>query len=329
MPSSRFDRVLHNDLKPGNDTYLFEYLDGLKAGAKILADFMSKCFGGTKPIVAITLGSGLSQLASEVETLGVLNFLEVSLPVASALGHEGKFIAAKLDGHPVILQKGRLHTYEGYSSAVVALPIRMMMNAGLKRFVITNAAGGLSTDYQIGDLVVITGSDVSQMQSPAEGLYGELIGQAFFSVGQIYSEQLQNEFIRLAGLHGLSDNTHKGVYVFRKGPNYEEPFDILQLQEARARWLKINPDLAPAVVGMSSANEIHAAAQYNSQFLENDLDQEKVSVLTVSNITNYAQGISGANPTAHEVISQANIGGQRIIKILRAMLPYFEDLQRT
>ena len=52
--------------------------------------------------------------------------------------------------------QGRFHLYEGYSAKQVVSGIRLLHELGVRRVVLTNAAGGINTAYATGALVLIS-----------------------------------------------------------------------------------------------------------------------------------------------------------------------------
>ena len=51
--------------------------------------------------------------------------------------------------------RGRFHYYEGNSMETVALPIRTMRLLGVKLLIVTNAAGGLNPEFDVGNIMII------------------------------------------------------------------------------------------------------------------------------------------------------------------------------
>lgn len=112
------------------------------------------------PEIAIILGSGLSVIADEVEKEGASKKIPYSeipgFPISTAPGHKGELIFGKLSGKNVMLMNGRFHYYEGYSMKEVTFPIRVMQLLGVEILIVTNAAGGLNPDFEVGRPMIIT-----------------------------------------------------------------------------------------------------------------------------------------------------------------------------
>ena len=69
---------------------------------------------------------------------------------------EGVLIVGTLDKIPVAVMSGRLHQYEGNSMKECAYPVAVFKAMGIEKIIITNAAGGINTDYKNGDFVLIS-----------------------------------------------------------------------------------------------------------------------------------------------------------------------------
>jgi purine-nucleoside phosphorylase len=273
------------------------------------------------PHLSVVLGSGLTSLTSELEIIDRRKFLDCGLPSPSADGHAGEFLLANLAGRGVLLQSGRIHCYENWSPAVVALSARAQAIAGIRSFVLTNAAGTLEAAVSVGDLVVLTGHSGTQHHSPSNGLYDTdsepvgPFGQKFYPVNDIYHPGLRQRFSTIA--RELNVSVHSGVYQFMPGPRYEEPNEIRHFIRQRRDALADNdPDNALIAVGMSTTPEAYALAQ-----LRTNPAYQDIRILGISNITNKAAGLGGSVPTSEEVLAAGPIGGRKIAKILQRMIP--------
>ena len=101
------------------------------------------------PEIAIILGSGLGRLADFIEGRQEISYEEIpNFPATTVPGHEGKLIFGRLGGRYVVAMKGRFHYYEGHDMGVVIYPIRVFGMMGIKNLMVTNAAGGVNTDFK-------------------------------------------------------------------------------------------------------------------------------------------------------------------------------------
>ena len=111
----------------------------------------------TNPETAIILGTGLGKLAEEITDKNEISYQEIPhFPVSTVEGHSGKLIFGKLGDKDIMAMQGRFHFYEGYSMKEVTFPIRVMRELGIKTLFVSNAAGGMNPDFEIGDLMIIT-----------------------------------------------------------------------------------------------------------------------------------------------------------------------------
>lgn len=312
-------QILNNPSLVGTKEFQVEYLKVLRSGSQRLGEFLNSAFSSEKPALSITLGSGLGFLVEELTDAQQINFEDLGLPSPGVEGHSGRFVAGKLDGHPVLLQDGRLHVYKGYTGPLAALPTRMQLNAGVETMVLTNAAGYLDPSLSVGQIALLSGTefDLKGPLHPSTGLYdGEMIGDMFYAMAHGYSKELREKLYQCAQNLGLEDSVHReGVYVYRFGPNYEEASDIWDLYQKRLQRLKEGrPDLAPIAVGMSLVPEILSVAQNNAMRVRTG--QPPVQCVAISNFTNPGFGLTDNIPDHEEVQRESTKGGKKIIKIL-------------
>lgn len=246
-----------------------------------------------QPKVALTLGSGLGGFAYDLEDKIIVPYREINaFPVSTVSGHRGQFVFGYVEGVPVIAMQGRIHLYEGYSMEDVVLPVRLMRHMGAEILFLTNAAGGLNTDFNPGDLMMITDQIGSFVPSPLIGRNPETLGTRFPDMSEIYDRDLQQLLRETAAENDIS--LREGVYVQFSGPNYETPAEV--------RMAKI---LGGDAVGMSTACEAIAGNHCGFR------------ICGISCITNLASGLSG-KPLSHEEVKQAGLdAGPRFRKLIR------------
>ena len=205
----------------------------------------------TSPEIAIVLGTGMSDCVSGFEGVSlpyeqIPGFLSPTVPT-----HAGKLLLGQHCGRDVAIMQGRLHRYEGHSSADVVFPIRVLSALGVRKILFTNAAGALADGLEVGDLCLVE-DHVSLAnlagEDPSRFAYDESIGPRFVSLNGVYSSRM----ITLAeSILDKGDVTYRrGVYAYVSGPSFETPAEI--------RLLKL---LGADVVGMSTVPEVLAAAQ--------------------------------------------------------------------
>ena len=231
------------------------------------------------PEIGIVLGSGLGDFARQVEKSAEISYDSLpGFPVSTVAGHAGKLIFGYVRSVPVVVMQGRVHYYEGYSMEQVVAPIRLMGMLGAKKLLLTNAAGGVNTDFTPGDLMVITDHISAFVPSPLRGENPEELGPRFPDMSRVYDEAM-GRAVLTAG-EKLGQSLRQGVYLQWQGPNYETPAEIRMFRT-----------LGADAVGMSTVCEAIAARHMG------------LRVCAISCITNMACGIL-PQPLSHEEVQQ-------------------------
>lgn len=233
------------------------------------------------PRVLLVLGSGLGELADEVEDAMRIPFADIpGFAAAKIEGHKGQLVAGMLEGVPAIVLQGRYHRYEGHDMHAVTVPVRAVAALGAELMLVTNAAGGLNRNFRPGDLMIIDDHINMLWNNPLIGPVraGE---ERFPDMSQPYDRKLQDLAQRVALAQGIS--TVRGTYIALNGPSYETPAEI----RACARF-------GADAVGMSTVPEVLAARARG------------LRVLGISLITNFAAGLS-VNPLSHDEVIEAGI----------------------
>ena len=112
--------------------------------------------GFDAPEIGIVLGTGLGKLVDEIEKESAASYNHIpNFPTATVEFHKGKLIYGTLAGKKVIVMQGRFHLYEGYSTYDVTFPIRVMHQLGIKKLLVSNAAGAINKKFKKGELMLI------------------------------------------------------------------------------------------------------------------------------------------------------------------------------
>lgn len=229
------------------------------------------------PKIGLILGSGLGVLADEIENSVKLPYQEIpDFPVSTVEGHKGQLVIGELHGVQVIAMQGRFHFYEGYSLDKVTFPVRVMKAIGVEKLIVTNAAGGVNTSFQPGDLMLIKDHINNTGQNPLIGPNDPEFGVRFPDMSEAYSTELRNKANQVA--NDLNISIKEGVYFGNSGPSYETPAEI--------RMTRI---LGGDAVGMSTVPEVIVARHAG------------LKVLGISCISNMAAGILD-QPLSHEEV---------------------------
>jgi len=199
------------------------------------------------PEIGLILGSGLGVLADEVEDSVVIPFGEIPhFPVSTVAGHSGLLVAGRLEGKRVVVLKGRVHYYEGYSMRDVVFPVYVMKRLGINTLLVTNAAGGMNPSFAPGDLMLITDHINFMGGNPLIGPNCDELGPRFPDMSQAYDRGLRRLAEETAARLGI--RLQKGVYVAVSGPSY-----------CTAAELRMLAALGGDAVGMSTVPEVIAA----------------------------------------------------------------------
>ena len=236
------------------------------------------------------LGSGLNLLVSNAESKDGVAYSEFTeLPKPSVPGHTGRFVLGKIGSTPVIFAQGRVHLYEGHTAFQVTAGIRILAAAGIKRLILTNAAGVANQNFSpdswmmISDHINLTGTT-------------PLLGSAqFIDLTETYSTPWRAKFREAAAVEKIQ--LHEGIYAGLLGPQYETPAEVRMLRQ-----------LGADAIGMSTVVE---AIQARALGLE---------VAGFSCLTNWAAGISGAPLSHHEVLESGKNAAESFARLLKAAL---------
>jgi purine-nucleoside phosphorylase len=173
------------------------------------------------PEIAIILGTGLGKIADEIEADNTIPYEDIpNFPVSTVEGHAGTLIIGKYAGKDIIALKGRFHFYEGYSMQEVTFPVRVLSFLGIKNIFISNAAGGMNPDFEVGDVMFIN-DHINLMPNPLLGKHIPEFGDRFPDMSEVYERSLIKQALESATRHQL--RAHKGCYVGVTGPTLETP----------------------------------------------------------------------------------------------------------
>ncbi|MEO6000618.1 MAG: purine-nucleoside phosphorylase [Chitinophagaceae bacterium] len=202
-----------------------------------------------QPHIGIVLGTGLHELINQVKIEQNIPYSKIpGFPVATVEFHKGNLVYGTIGGKYVLIMQGRFHAYEGHTMQQIVFPIRVMKLLGIKKLLLSNAAGGINLTYKKGDLVMIDDHINLQSGNPLTGKNYDQLGERFPDMSNPYNTELNN---LLAGkATGLGIDLKKGVYAAVNGPNLET--------RAEYRYLKI---IGADMVGMSTVPEVITANQ--------------------------------------------------------------------
>ncbi len=249
--------------------------------------------GGLAPRTAIILGSGLGPVVDEVENPIRIPYGELEgFPHSGVSGHAAEVVAGHWGDTPVLFLSGRAHYYENADASVMRAPLETLHGLGIKRLILTNAAGSLREDMPPGSVMQITDHINFSGSNP---LFGEPSDRRFVGMTNAYDATMADEMRAAAKRAGV--DLHQGVYMWFSGPSFETPAEI-----------RMAKTFGADAVGMSTVPEVILA-----RFLGLD-------VAAASVITNLGAGMSGGELSHQETKDMAPLGGKRLASILREML---------
>jgi len=253
-----------------------------------------------KPGVGVILGSGLGDLATEVQDAAAIPYEEIPHFLRSTVvGHAGRLLIGKLENVPVVVMQGRFHFYEGYTMQALTLPVRVMRMLGAHMLIVTNAAGGLNAAYRPGDFMLIR-DHINFLGlagvNPLIGPNDERLGERFPALAKAYDAELR-ALARTVAAQRPEITLHEGVYAQVAGASYETGAELKFLRMAGAD-----------AVGMSTAPEVIVARHMGMR------------VLGISLITNTATGDDTEVVNHAEVLTAADAARPKFAALVRGIL---------
>lgn len=233
------------------------------------------------PKIAVILGSGLGNLTRDIEDKEYINYSDIpNFPQATVSGHKGRLVLGHISGVEVIAMEGRFHYYEGYTMKEVTYPVYVMQQLGIDKLIVTNACGGINTDFEPGTLMIINDFINLVSNNPLIGPNDERFGPRFPDMSEPYKIELMNKAKEVAD--GLNIAYKEGVYAGFMGPYYETAAEIRAIGRQGAD-----------AVGMSTVPETIVANYLG------------LDVLGISCITNMATGIQKVKHSHERVVATA------------------------
>lgn len=255
--------------------------------------------------IALMLGSGLGHIADSVAGAEIIPYSVIDgFPVSTAPGHKGQLVAGTLFGRRVLVMQGRLHLYEGWAPADIALSVYLLKRLGAASLIVTNAAGALNPNYAPGEVMLIEDHLNFTGLNPLVGPNDDSIGLRFPDMSRAYDPALLKLARKAADESGTP--VHTGIYAGVLGPSLETSAERRFLRAAGAD-----------AVGMSTVTEVIAAVHAG------------LRVVGISAITNKATGGPEQEPdTLEDVLANAAVAGEKIAGILERLLPAMPNGER-
>jgi purine-nucleoside phosphorylase len=246
-----------------------------------------------QPTIGLILGSGLGELADEIENAVKIDYNDIpNFPVSTVEGHAGRLVIGQLHNKTVVAMQGRFHFYEGYSMQEVTFPVRVMKALGVETIIVTNACGGMNSEFAAGDLMLITDHINMTGQNPLIGRNEAELGPRFPDMSRAYTPQLVEKVEEVAAK--LDIKLQKGVYAGITGPTYMTPAELIMVR-----------NLGADTIGMSTVPEVIVASHMS------------MKVIGISCITDMAIG-EELEPLTHEqVVEVANRTKPKFINLVK------------
>lgn len=199
------------------------------------------------PQIGVILGTGLGGFGSKIEKPQPIPYETLpNFPRATVEGHKGQLVFGQVGGKSVVVMEGRFHCYEGYTPGQVTYPVRVMKALGAETLIVSNAAGGMNSSYQAGDLMGIADHINLMGVNPLVGPNDDRLGLRFPDMSAPYDAKLLDLAAGIAAKNKI--RFHRGVYVGVLGPNLE----------TRAEY-KFLRGIGADAVGMSTIPEVIVA----------------------------------------------------------------------
>ncbi|MER2088814.1 MAG: purine-nucleoside phosphorylase [Sporosarcina sp.] len=248
------------------------------------------------PEIGIILGSGLGGLADEIGDGVVIPYGDIPFfSKSDAVGHANELVIGNLEGKTVVAMKGRYHFYEGYSLDEVTFPVRVMKALGIDKLIITNACGAVNTDFNPGELMLLTDHLNLVGINPLIGKNNDDLGTRFPDVSEVYNREMRKTALQVARENDIT--LREGVYGWWSGPVYETPAEIRMIRT-----------LGADAIGMSTVPEAIVAIHAG------------LKVLGISCLTNMACGILDEPLSHKEVIEVAAKSRNTFVHLIKNIL---------
>ena len=272
------------------------YLEKIEESSKFLSEKI-----GDMPKIGIILGTGLGDLIKYIDNSEAIEYKDIpNFPVSTVEGHSGRLIIGTLGGKRVMAMQGRFHYYEGYDMKEVTFPVRVMQKLKVETLFVSNAAGGMNKEFQVGDVMVITDHINLFPENPLRGKNYEDLGPRFPAMTEAYSHELIDLADKIADEKGM--RLMHGVYVGTPGPTFETP--------AEYEYFRI---IGGDAVGMSTVPEVIVA------------NHAGIKVFGVSVITDLGGKDIKEVPT-HEEVQKAALKAQpNMTSLITEMLRRISD----
>lgn len=248
------------------------------------------------PEFGVILGSGLGSFTQDMVIDYTIPYAKIpNFPVSTVQGHKGALVFGKIGSKQVVAMQGRFHFYEGYDMQTVTFPVRVMKYLGVSKLIVSNASGGVNSNYKVGDIVVIKDHINLFPDHPLRGQNEERFGPRFVNMSEPYSLDLIKQVKVVANQNQIE--VKDGIYLGLQGPTFETL--------AEYKMVKI---LGADCVGMSTVPEVIVARHMN------------VDCLGISVITDMGDEESIHEVNHNEVLEAAKKAEPKVRKLIKLFI---------
>ena len=248
------------------------------------------------PVLAVQLGSGWQLPEGALKTVCEVSYADIpNLGGATVVSHAGTLrLCETASGARLLCWCGRRHWYEGCEWETVVMPAVLSHRLGCGTLLVTNAAGGISKKFAVGDLMLLRDHINATAQNPLIGVQPTEENPIFVDMTECYDVKLRTAIAEECAALGIG--VAEGTYMQLLGPSYETPAEI-------AAYRALGAD----AVGMSTALEAICARWSGMRDAG------------ISFITNKAAGLS-VQTLAHDDVLHAADAKGKLLSVLAARL---------
>lgn len=246
------------------------------------------------PEYGVILGSGLGNFTDDIEIRYSIPYAEIpNFPVSTVQGHKGALVFGVIGSKKVVAMQGRFHYYEGYDMKQVTFPIRVMKYLGVKKLIVSNASGGVNSNYKVGSIVLLRDQINMLPEHPLRGVNDERFGPRFVNMSEPYSRNMIYQAKEIAKRLGIP--VFDGIYLGLQGPTFETL--------AEYRMVKI---LGADCVGMSTVPEVIVARHmeletFGISVITDMGDEDSIGTITHKEVLEAARA---AEPMVRKLIGE-------------------------
>ncbi|MDD3005363.1 purine-nucleoside phosphorylase [Flavobacterium sp.] len=248
------------------------------------------------PEYGVILGSGLGSFTEDIDIKFTIPYSEIpNFPVSTVQGHQGALVFGNIGAKKIVAMQGRFHYYEGYDMKQVTFPVRVMKYLGVDKLVVSNASGGVNSNYKVGSIVIL--KDIINMmpEHPLRGKNDDRLGPRFVNMSEPFSKKMIQKANTIANQAGIE--VHEGVYLGLQGPTFETLSEYRMVSK-----------LGGDCVGMSTVPEVIVARHMN------------VETFGISVITDMGNEESIETITHEEVLEAAQNAEPHVRKIIKELI---------